>query len=258
MTDARRGGRGRRHARPPAARTTSRPTSASSPGSSSPISSPGSAVAPRRCARDSPPPRPSSRPTTPGASPMPGPPSSPGGGTRCTTSSGPRWPWPRRTSRSMWPSTGRVRSPPSSPGPWTWRMTRRVRVRRGRRRCSGSPAPFDVVVSTNGGPPARPQPLPGGQGHGGGRADRARRGDHRDGGGLRATGSRATAPSPGPLARPARPRISSAPAGGAELDRWQAQVLGRVLQAGPGVALQRGLDRRDDRSTPARAGARPG
>ena len=34
-------------------------------------------------------------------------------------------------------------------------------------------------------PPAGPQPVPGGQGHGGGRAHRARRRPHRDGGGLR-------------------------------------------------------------------------
>ena len=32
-------------------------------------------------------------------------------------------------------------------------------------RCSRCPAPFDVVVTTNAGYPARPEPLPGGEGH---------------------------------------------------------------------------------------------
>ena len=35
-------------------------------------------------------------------------------------------------------------------------------------RCGPSPAPFDVVVTTNSGYPARPEPLPGGEGHVGG------------------------------------------------------------------------------------------
>ena len=54
-----------------AARVRARPTSASSPASSSPTSSPASAAAPRRSARDWPPPRRSSRRTIPAASPMP-------------------------------------------------------------------------------------------------------------------------------------------------------------------------------------------
>ena len=57
-----------------------------------------------------------------------------------------------RTSRSTWRSTGTVRSPPSSPAPSRRRTTPPARSS-GRPRCSSVAAPFDVVVSTNGGHP---------------------------------------------------------------------------------------------------------
>ena len=90
-------------------------------------------------------------------------------------------------------------------------------------------APFDVVVSTNGGYPARPQPLPGGQGHGGGRARSSATAGSSCWPPPAATASRATEPSPG-CSRGARTPDDLVDAPGApELDRWQAQVLGRVL-----------------------------
>ena len=76
--------------------------------------------------------------------------------------------------------------------------------------------------------PARPQPLPGRQGHGRGRAHRPRRRDRRHGGGLRRRGARRRCLRP-PAGRRRHPRRLAAATGGAELDRWQAQVLGRVL-----------------------------
>ena len=132
--------------------STWRPTCASSPGSSSRTSSPASAAAPRRSARGWPPPRPSWRPTIPAASPTPGPPSSPAPATRCTTSSAPPRRWRRPTCRSTSPSTGTRRVTAVFAGPLpdahdaacAHVQTSAVRA---------VDAPFDLVVSTNGGYP---------------------------------------------------------------------------------------------------------
>ena len=78
--------------------------------------------------------------------------------------------------------------------------------------------------------PARPQPLSVRQGHGGGRTDRAPGGDHRDGGGLRRRDPGRRRLRRRALPGPHAAATSSTPPSGPELDRWQAQVLGRVLQ----------------------------
>ena len=82
-------------------------------------------------------------------------------------------------------------------------------------------------------PPARPQPLPGGQGHGGSRADRARRRRRHHGGRLRGRGARRTAPSPA-CWRGARRR----PISGAR--RWRPSST----VAGPGAGAGAGAGRR--------------
>ena len=107
-------------------------------------------------------------------------------------------------------------------------------------------APFDLVVSTNGGYPLDRNLYQAVKGMAA--AERI----VRDGGSWSwrppaRTGYRRTAPSPACFTRRACRPIWPTPSGGAELDRWQAQVLGRVLARADVYLHCDGLDPGDRR-----------
>ena len=105
----------------------------------------------------------------------------------------------------------------------------RLRVRRGRRRSQQVAAPFDVVVSTNGGHPLDRNLYQAVKGMAA--AERIVRA-----GGIIVMAAACGDGIPGDGAFAERPRRARTAddlvdaAGGPELDRWQAQVLGRVLR----------------------------
>ena len=157
---------------------------------------------------------------------------------------------------------GRCDHQPGPPGHGGLRRTARrgprcrLRLRPGFGHPTTSDAAFDVVVSTNGGYPLDRNLYQAVKGMAAAERVVPRRGDHRDGGRLRRR-------------RPGRRRLRRDPGGspsaddlidarhGAELDRWQAQVLGRVLRRAEVWLRSEGLTRRDGAGRPPAPGGRP-
>ena len=174
--------------------------------------------------------------------------------TRCTTSSAPRRRWRRRTCRSTSRSTGNAGSPPSSPARCPTRTTPPARTCRPRR-CAGSAhrstsssrptaGTRSTATSTR---PSRAWPPPS--------ASCATAGSSSWPPPAR-TGCPPAAPSPACWREATTPAQLAGATGGPELDRWQAQVLGRVLSRAEVRLHSAGLEPADDRGRAARAGAR--
>ena len=139
-------------------------------------------------------------------------------------------------------------------GPLPDGARRRLCPRARRRRCATVDAPFDLVVSTNGGYPLDRNLYQAVKGMAA--AERI----VRDGGivvmaaacedGVPAGGAFARLLGRAPRPRPSSPARPAAP----ELDRWQAQVLGPGARPGRGPLPRRGPRAGRDRGRAARAG----